>query len=135
MRGFEWRVMLCVLIIATIGGAVSTYTSDWSNFARAGSIIVVVGIYITWKDVAGKVDAARLTLHQIIENYRSEYSTRGHGLLAGISNQQLEEALSSTQQEVSDLLGVAKHRVKVIEALVIGLGTLLWGFGDLVGTL
>ena len=132
-HGIEWRVVVAVASILVIGLVASLWLSDWEHFGRSGSLIVVVGIYITWKDISGKVDSAKHSLHLIIEKEKSKLGSTQGGLLTAARTLKIEEELDATGEQLAGLLEDAKYRVKTLEAITIGLGTVVWGFGGLIG--
>lgn len=103
----------------TLSIAVSLQTGDWSWFARSGSLVVIIGIF--------------LTSSQIIEN--SRYLRRRRTRQGG--NFERDYAENLKQQSLSRARGldedVWENGLRGLYLLVIG--TLIWGYGDLVGAL
>lgn len=132
-HGIEWRVVIAVASILSISVVASLWLSDWEHFARSGSLIVVVGIYVAWKDITGTVDFAKQSLRLTIEIEKSKLGSERRDLLTKARNQRAEEKLDSMGEELDGLLKDTKYRVRVLEVGTIVFGTLIWGFGDLVG--
>lgn len=107
------------ILILGAGAMVSSRTGDWDWMARAGSLIVVVGIL--------------LTSTQVIENTRR----------LRLRRQKWEASRSTLRDWASDdqkLTHSRNHDEHLFENERSGLyllvaGTLVWGFGDLLGLL
>ena len=132
-HGLEWRIVIAIVVALAMGVAASIWQSDWEHLARSGSTIVVVGIYVTWKDITGKIDFAKRFLLVTIEKEKSELESVGGGLLTKARNQEFEVKLDEMGEELAGLLETTRGRIRALEVGTIVLGTLVWGFGDLVG--
>ncbi len=114
------RKALLFSVIVIAGGIwFSLKLADWSWFSRSGSLIVVVGIL--------------LTSSQVIENSRKLKMRRSHhdhnfnrDFAGDIKKQALERSRSLDED-------IWKNGLRGLYLLV--LGTLIWGFGDLLGAL
>lgn len=115
---FKARAADSLALAALAGGiAASAVTADWGWFARSGSAVVVIGIL--------------LTSSQIREHMRRLRSLRGQ-LMA---QSQRDWAADDDKRT---LLRAAAVQESIWEGEGHGLymliaGTLIWGFGDLVG--
>ncbi len=114
-------IYLTAYIVIFIGLAVSYILDDWQWFSRTGSLIVILGIY--------------LTSIQIIENNRR--LTARHHKMRRDGNFQRDWAEDKQKQILSH---DPSHE---IETWVMGkcgfnlliVGTFIWGFGDLLSLL
>lgn len=131
--GLEWWVLIAIAITLIGGVAASVAMSDWGWFARAGSAIVVVGIYVTWKDISGTVDFAQQFLRQMIEKEKAKIGPVKGGLLTAAKNQEIEQQIDTLGGQLEGLLKTMKVRVRALEVGTIMMGTVIWGFGDLIG--
>lgn len=74
---------------------------------RAGAVIVVVGIFFTWKDVRGRFARAEKAVEELLDQSESDIK------------------YSPTSGERRD------RQMLNMEASIIAIGTLTWAFGDL----
>jgi hypothetical protein len=113
------KALLLSVAVFILGVWFSIDRDDWSWFARSGSIIVVIGIF--------------LTSSQIIENSRrlkTRRSHRDHNF-----HRDFAEDIKRGTLERSRILDedIWENGLRGFYLLVIG--TLIWGFGDLAGHL
>ncbi len=113
------RNLVISFAILVLGVLVSLYTGDWSWFSRSGSAMVALGIFFT--------------SHQILEHSLRLRENRmrweaqsGHDWADENSIRKLIRARSREE----DLWEIEFHGFYM---LIVG--TLVWGFGDLVGAL
>lgn len=113
------KALLLSSTVFVSGAWLSFVQNDWSWFARSGSLIVVIGIF--------------LTSSQIIENSRrlkTRRSYREHNF-----NRDFAEDIKRGTLERSRALDedIWENGLRGLYLLVVG--TLVWGFGDLTGLL
>jgi len=98
---------------------ISLQTSNWSWFSRSGSLIVIIGIF--------------LTSSQIIENSRRLKKRRSH--FDNNFHRDFADDLKQRTLEKSRVLeeDIWANGLRGLYLLVSG--TLIWGFGDLIGLL
>ncbi len=113
------KALLLSVTVFILGVWLSLDQNDWSWFARSGSMIVVIGIF--------------LTSSQIIENSRRlkiRRSYHDHNF-----NRDFAEDIKRGTLERSRGLDedIWENGLRGFYLLVIG--TLVWGFGDLAGLL
>jgi hypothetical protein len=111
------KALLLSAIVFSGGIWFSLTLMDWSWFSRSGSLIVIIGIV--------------LTSSQIIENSRKLKMRRSHhdhnfnrDFADDIKKQTLERSRSLDED-------IWENGLRGLYLLVAG--TLIWGFGDLVG--
>lgn len=106
----HWKVIICSLFLISVFGVLpSMYFIDWSWFARSGALLVCLGVYVAWLDYKGKID-------RDISKIKSKLDAHA------------AEIFDSFNEKT-------KSYFNRIEFLVVILGTLIWGYGDLLGKL
>jgi hypothetical protein len=111
------RAVLLSLIVTASSITFSLKTGDWNWFARSGSLVVIIGIF--------------LTSSQVIENSRRLRSRRTHHVKnfdRDYAEESRKESLSRSRILDEDLW---ENGLRGFYLLVIG--TLIWGYGDLIG--
>jgi len=111
------KAILFSAAVSIFGVWFSIDRDDWSWFARSGSMIVVIGIF--------------LTSSQIIENSRRLKKRRSHH--AKNFHRDYAEDIKRGTLDRSRILDadIWENGLRGFYLLVIG--TLIWGFGDLAG--
>lgn len=111
------KALLLSAAVFVLGVWLSIDQNDWTWFARSGSMIVVIGIF--------------LTSSQIIENSRRLKIRRSHH--EHNFNRDFAEEIKRGTLERSRGLDedIWENGLRGFYLLVVG--TLVWGFGDLVG--
>ena len=113
------KALLLSAIVIAGGIWFSLKQTDWSWFSRSGSLIVIIGIL--------------LTSSQIIENSRKlkiRRSQHDHNFKRDFANEIKEQTLKRSRSLDEDIW---ENGLRGLYLLVSG--TLIWGFGDLVGAL
>lgn len=124
-----WIVPSLIVAISII---ISISQSDWGHFSRAGSLIVVVGIYIAIMDLSGG----------IYELSRNNYFTMSEflefGNIVNFEKEDLDELIKKakevekTKKENNAFATYVSQIFKKIEAVLLVIGTIIWGYGDIV---
>lgn len=119
-------------VIVAISIFVSINQSDWGHFSRAGSLIVVLGIYIAIKDLSG----------DIYEHARNNYFTMSEFFKIGdigiFEKEELNELINKakevekTNSENNAFATYVSKKFRKIEAVLLVVGTIIWGYGDLI---
>lgn len=110
--------ILFLLILLAIGAVclsieVSYTTRNWDWFARSGSIVTMVGIILSVKPI----------LRMGIGKYIQEQNTQDNGSISGDTHKEILE----DRQLKLDVWGL------YIGNFMTVVGTLIWGYGDLLG--
>jgi len=102
----------------------SAEASDWSWFARSGAAVVAIGIFLTSREILEHNRRAR--------ERRSRWEARLHGARCGQdwADEDSIRRLAQSRHREEDLWETKFHGLHVLVA-----GTLVWGFGDLIGPL
>jgi uncharacterized membrane protein YgaE (UPF0421/DUF939 family) len=128
--------------------------SDWAWVGRSGALLTIFGVYVIWLDYKGEIDKSLDTVLEGFEEYLKKITPEQEkeSLINLFKNQnikyteeQLEKLLETPTdrnktfktisvkfKEVSEL---THKRVQNVEFLVLVLGTLIWGYGDLINKL
>ena len=106
-----------VVLLAGIG--ISVDLSDWSWFSRSGSLVVIIGIFMTSSQIIE--NTRRMKLHRMHrgQNFNRDYAE-------DIKKDSLKRSRGLDEDNW-------ENGLRGLYMLVTG--TLVWGFGDLVGVL
>lgn len=108
--------MLLSTVVTATGIWISLNTLDWSWFARSGSLVVIIGIF--------------LTSSQIIENSRKLKNRRAyhdHNFKRDFAEDLKQHTLERSRSLDEDIWASGLRGLYLLVT-----GTLIWGFGDLV---
>jgi len=118
------------LIICVSSVLLSIYQSSWEYFSRAGSLIVLVAVYVAYKDWSGDI-------YQVI---KKDYFTMSEflaiGCLDSLANDERNKVIrkckeiEDTQNRNKSFVTYASRRFRKMEAVLLAIGTLIWGYGD-----
>jgi len=129
---------LAAILLSVMGIALSISLKDWQYFARSGSLIVILGIIVAWKDITGNLEAyinANIdVLAKKIQETENGFTTRGL-LYFGEKNSEVKNELESYKEKLQKLDRLMKLRLKALEVCILVFGTFVWGYGDLIGHL
>lgn len=101
-----------------IGLTVSQGTGDWTWLSRAGSLLVVLGIVFAYFNIDGFIERSiRGAVRRLTAKKTRDNLDASHWVVTWLAEDPAE----------------IPRRVKTLEVVVIALGTLIWGFGDLLG--
>jgi hypothetical protein len=130
------------LSIMGVGAYLSHLENDWMLFARSGSLVVVVSLSLAvfgfgQKFISSVVDMIEPIALEIVTMQVSKRSYL-YGVRSGLKDEELAEIVEKITRERIDRINAIMHKrlsqsVHKTEFFVAGLGTLVWGFGDLVG--
>ncbi|MCP1338052.1 hypothetical protein NJR55_00470 [Idiomarina sp. M1R2S28] len=111
----HWKIPIkAIFIVVFFGVLPSVFTCDWSWFSRSGSIIVVYGVYIVWLDYKGKIDSDLTLLKSAVNKKFGEKAEELHDIM---------DTMRSNNRLLYDR----------VEFILLASGTVIWGYGDLVG--
>jgi hypothetical protein len=113
-----------IISIFIFGVILSIYSDDWNWFSRSGSLVVVCGLFIAKWDLSRRVDEENL---DFLDPVIIEVNKEKGGSAASLKMDDVKDALHSMMTEYNN------PRYILWEFYIIGLGTLVWGFGDLIG--
>ncbi|MEP0339358.1 MAG: hypothetical protein ABJ388_11735 [Alphaproteobacteria bacterium] len=102
-----------------VGLTVSKGTDDWTWLSRAGSVLVVLGIVFAYFNIDGFIERSiRGAVRRLTTKKARDNADPSNWVVTWLAEDPAE----------------IPRRVKTLEVAVIALGTLIWGFGDLLGT-
>ena len=116
--------MLAAIAAVAVGVAVSRESGDWAWFARSGSVLVAVGVAFAYFNV-------------------DHWMERGIGEAASRLRQRMEANRVTPRVLLDFVVGIDEranlqpipNTVKLFEVLLVIVGTLIWGFGDLLNSI
>ncbi len=131
----EIQIVLASILHAINGIAWSITYSDWQYFERSGSIVVIVGVLLAWRDVTGKIDWFKTYTTSEIESQLIESKSNEKGIIGRQIEAGKQEMLINLEKELKLLLEFIKNRIRFIEATILVTGTFIWGYGCIIGNL
>ena len=113
--------MTTAIAAVAVGVTVSRASGDWAWFARSGSVLVAVGVAFAYFNV-------------------DHWMERGIGEAASRLRQRMQGSRASPGFLLDFVVGIDEranlesipNTVKIFEVLLVIVGTLIWGFGDLL---
>ena len=154
LHKYKIIIFVSIAILFIFGVVPSVLDSDWTWFARSGALLVIFCVYVIWLDYKSQVDN---DLETVLEGFYEYLQTitpeeNKESLINLLKNQNIEyteeqlvkllntptdinkvyKIISAKFNEVSKL---TQKRVQNIQFLVLALGTLIWGYGDLINKL
>ncbi len=113
------KALLLSSSVFITGVWLSVHQNDWSWFARSGSMIVVIGIFLTSSQIIENSRKLRIRRSRHEQNFHRDYADE-------IKRGTLDRSRSLDED-------IWENGLRGFYLLVAG--TLVWGFGDLVGYL
>ena len=112
----QWSYLFVLLLLAC-GITLSLLAGDWQWFSRAGCAVVIVGILLTSSQIREHSRRLRRLRGQLVSQSQRDWAgeERARSLVR-----------ASGEQEVT-------WEIEGHGLYVLILGTLVWGFGDLLG--
>jgi hypothetical protein len=120
-------ILVSVCIIFFTGILPSIILNEWLWFSRSGSLLTIFGILIVWLDYKGDINNDLNLVFSGFQDYLKE------------QNELDEKQKVKIENEIRDKFNEVNRRTikrfKSIEFLIIGMGTLIWGYGDLINNI
>jgi len=133
MTKFEIIAVGTSIIIAVTGFTLG-YIFDGVYFSRSGSLIVVVGVIFGLLDLPSRLADIDSWVKKQASIHKQEILNKNK--TDGVSEQQSEQAYDDVIDEMTTVIKskAKKRRQKIvrIEGAILVVGTLIWGFGDLI---
>lgn len=118
-------VISLALIVFVVGLGLSQTTGNWTWFSRSGSLLVVLGVLFAYFNLDYRLERALHRTSRLSAKMIKRVAPQSRFL------NHLSEANDQMEERLDDI----PNKVKTIEVIIIGAGTFIWGFGDLIGTL
>lgn len=127
--------LLLSITIASVGFVYGVETVG-DNFARSGAAIVVIGIILGLFDIPSRLNS--IDIWVITEAQKIKEKIVDEHIQKGISREEADKAFDKVVDEsvekIKKLAKKKKFQLMAVEALILGFGTLIWGFGDLINS-
>ncbi len=129
----EIGIYLSVLLILFGGVALSVFFKDWKHLESSGSLVVIVGVLITWSDITGNIDqyiySMKEQANSQLENLNKD---KEDGFMSKAAINKMEEFLQNDSDEIQKYLKLRKVRIRRFEAGALIIGTFIWGYGGTI---
>lgn len=132
------HVVLFVLTVLILGlgyyfSLIQLFDTEW--FSRSGSVVVVLGIISGFSGIIEeRVLMSRLSIRKRLEILQKKRKLR----LLKATPDYVQEELDDIEEKYLILIKESMHSIKfnagISEVILLILGTLTWGFGDIVLT-
>jgi hypothetical protein len=133
IRKYLYISIFIPLIIILVSIIFSMYFKDWGLFSRSGSIIVIVGIYIAYKEFSGKIYELStdnyLTMKDLLE-LRNIHLLDDQDYIDGQIKQ--ENINAKKNNNIRKFAKYAGSKFRAMELALLASGTFIWGYGDLI---
>ncbi len=111
LKGIERKIFLAIALLLVSGIALSISIGDWQYFAGSGSLVVIVGISVTWRDIAGNVQWFENMAKQTIESELGKLNSTGpRGLIAFVQKEAVEKNLGEYSKSLDELFVLLRRR-------------------------
>jgi hypothetical protein len=111
------RNAIVLSILVLLGGCIISYEfSDWSWFSRSGSLVVVIGIFLTSSQVIENNRRLKSRRHYREQNFTRDYA-----------EDMKRQTLARSRSLDEDIWASGLRGLYLLVT-----GTVVWGFGDLV---
>lgn len=126
LKGIERNTCVLALLVFMVGLVLSLQLNSWQYLEKSGCIIVMIGIYIAWRDMTGTLDWAKQLPLKVLDELASKQNLNPSEVL---SSPEVTEFLNDTENSIK----ILKKRVRNLEAILLTSGTFFWGFGSAIG--
>lgn len=127
-------ILLIMLIILGLGwycSIINFLGKEW--FSRSGSLVVILGIILGFSGIIQeRLLISRLEIRKRIQLLQKKRQLRQQSTEKSEIEQELENIKSKFVERTNELTGSMKFNIGLIEGVLLIVGTLIWGFGDLV---
>lgn len=112
------KAYIVACIILASGCLVSLSQGDWSWFSRCGSLVVVIGIILTSSQILEHISMLKLRQMNTHGDFTRDWAKEEKQQT--LYDSRFQEEITWTNERSGLLMLIT--------------GTLIWGFGDLIGT-
>lgn len=136
MQGVERTLFLSVILVFAMGVVQSVKFGDWQWFERSGSLLILIAIFLAWYDYVEMLGDARLFYaKKFAEQIDNLQKSKPAGIIAGVMHDGKIAECAVTAKEVDEVTEALRKRLNKIEAVILSLGTVVWGYGSVIGKL
>jgi hypothetical protein len=154
IHNYKIIIFVSITILFVFGVVPSIINSDWTWFGRSGALLVIFGVYVVWLDYKGEMDK---NLDIVLKGFKEylkkltpeEERKNLNDQLKSLNIKYMEEELKKLlktphdrdktfdiiSEKFKEVSKLTHKRVQNVEFLVLVLGTLIWGYGDLINKL
>lgn len=130
------KIAISSTSIIAVTGLYCGLETEGINFARSGALIVIVGVIFGLFDLPSRLSEIDILANNETEKARlkaitSIESTGGRKEDAEIA---ADAAIKDIISKINSLARKKRNQLVLIEACIVVIGTLIWGFGDLINT-
>lgn len=123
-----------VLLLLACGVVQSMQFNDWQYFERSGTLVIVVGIMLAWRDYVSLLGDVRKFYADEIAKRLAEFDrSRPGGLIAGAMHDGAREKVVAASTEIDELIAMLRLRLRTTEVAILIVGTLVQGYGSFTG--
>lgn len=126
--------LLFMLIILGFGynfSIINLFGKEW--LSRSGSLIVILGIISGFSGIIQeRILISRLEIRKRIELLQMKRKLRLLNVEKDFILKELDDINKNFSEQANQLTNTIKFNVGLIEGFLLILGTLVWGFGDII---
>ena len=133
LRGLERYVYAAVLLLLACGAVQSVQFNDWQYFERSGSLVIVVGIMLAWRDYVSLLgDMRKFYADEIAKRLAEIDRSRPSGLITGAMHDGVREKIVAASSNIDELVAMLRFRLRTTEVAILIVGTLVQGYGSVI---
>jgi energy-coupling factor transporter transmembrane protein EcfT len=121
---YKTIIGISIFILLLAGIIPSLISCDWVWFSRSGALLVIFGIFIIWLDYQSSIENDLNTVFDGFEKYLIDSTEE--------NTESREKIKTEIQDKFNKVKEANKKRFQNIEFFTVALGTLVWGYGDLI---
>ncbi len=125
INGYKTISSISIFILLVTGIIPSLILSEWGWFSRSGALLVIFGIFIVWLDYKGSIDKSLDNVFSGFKDYLSDSDKN-------LSTEEIDRMAKEIHGKFNEVSDATKKRFQNIEFFIVAIGTLIWGYGDLV---
>lgn len=132
IRVYQRKAWIYPVLIIITSITMSIYCSNWEHFSRSGALIVLVGVYIAYRDWSGDIYELAKNNYLTITDFLQIGST--DFLDEKSRNEFIEKSKKNeeTHKKNRAFVRYASQRFRKMEFILLVIGTVIWGYGDLI---
>lgn len=136
MNRSEIITYAAVFLFIIMGVTQSLYFNSWQHFGNTGSLIVITGALLAYRDYVFLLGDKRVFYQNHFKKLLTKMEkSKPSGIISGVMHEGKTDNIKKDAKEIDTLLVLARQRLQTIEAIVIILGTFIWGYGAIISEL